>query len=320
MIIGLVLLALTVWIVCALVSQKTNKSKNTTSSTISQTNHNAATANNGGTRVKNNTHFSVNAILNKQVFHKTFGLGTVVDIGDASKPEEKYITVKFDGESKKLLYPMVFATKAMTLCDVALREQMEQCLEISQKPPQTSTIKTSATGSGDISVCTGNCSTCKRDVCIEDKYHKVGNLEISTKTTKNGEVKMKTGQIIYAKTHAEFLNSTFGTNYKQWMKSVWNYDDNTIVWMVRFNRAKDGWRNSFVSSNVIREENLEHALEWNGRSVAERLDTKRIVIEINEEEMRRKYIFRGVYAYDEEKSNPYAARYYNKISDEFLQR
>lgn len=320
MIIGLVLLALTVWIVCVLVSPKTNKSKNTTSSTISQTYHNAATTNNAGTRVKNNTHFSVNAILNKQVFHKTFGLGTVVDIGDASKPGEKYITVKFDGESKKLLYPTVFVIKAMMLCDVALREQMEQCLEISQKPPQTSTIKTSTTGSGDISMCTGNCSTCKRDVCIEDKYHKVGNLEISTKTTKNGEVKMKTGQIIYAKTHAEFLNSTFGTNYKQWMKSVWNYDENTIVWMVRFNREIDGWRNTFVSSNRIKEENLEHTLEWNGKPVGDPLNSKRIVIEIDEEGPRRKYIFRGVYTCDKENSNPYTVRYHNKISDEFIQR
>ena len=55
---------------------------------------------------------------------------------------------------------------------------------------------------------------------------------------------MKTGEFIYAKTHAEFLNEAFGTNYKAWMKSSWKYDKEWVVWMVRFNRVVDGWTNT----------------------------------------------------------------------------
>lgn len=61
---------------------------------------------------------------------------------------------------------------------------------------------------------------------------------------------MKTNDFFYADTHAEFLNNVFGTNYKQWMKSVWEYDIDTIVWMVRFDKeTRDGWRNSFINEN-----------------------------------------------------------------------
>lgn len=68
---------------------------------------------------------------------------------------------------------------------------------------------------------------------------------------------MKTNDFFYADTHAEFLNNVFGTNYKQWMKSVWEYDIDTIVWMVRFDKeTRDGWRNSFINENELLEENL----------------------------------------------------------------
>ena len=318
MILGLLFLALTVWIVYLIVRQKTNKSKNTSEPAITRLYQNTnTTTNNEDPRVKINTSFSVNDILGKQVSHKSFGLGMVVDISDASKPEEKYLTVKFEGGSKKLAYPMVFMTKAMTLCDATLREQMENCLQIPQKKPQISTTETVQPG-GLRSVCTGNCSTCKRETCIEDKNYKFDGYETKNRSIIKGERKMKTGDIVYAKTHADFLNATFGTDYKQWMKCVWNYNENTIVWMVRFNRETGGWRNSFVSSSRIKEENLEHALEWNGKSVADRLDTKRIVIEIDDSGYRRKYIFRGIYTYDKEASNPYTVRYYNKISDEMF--
>ena len=52
---------------------------------------------------------------------------------------------------------------------------------------------------------------------------------------KKGEKVMKSGDVIYARTHAEFLNEAFGTNYKAYMKCVWKYDEEWIVWMVRFN-------------------------------------------------------------------------------------
>jgi hypothetical protein len=313
MVLGLFLLAFTVWLVYSIVRNKSEKSKSTSTSAIPQRYHDPITSTKGDTRVKINTSFSVNEILSKRVFHKSFGYGIVVDISDASKPGEKYLTVKFEGGSKKLAYPMVFMTKTMTLCDATLRERMEKCFEVPRTLPQ-------ASKQGDVikSICTGNCSTCTRDSCIEDKNYKYDGFETKNSSISKGETKMKTGEIVYAKTHAEFLNATFGTNYKQWMKCVWNYNENTIVWMVRFNHETGGWRNSFVSSNRIKEENLEHALEWNGKSVADRLDTKRIVVEIDDSGYRRKYIFRGIYTYDKEASNPYTVRYYNKVSDEMF--
>ena len=125
---------------------------------------------------------------------------------------------------------------------------------------------------------------------------------------------MKKGEVIYARTHAEFLNKVFGTNYKAWMKCTWKYDYDTIVWMVRFNEKDGGWRNTFVSKTRIQEENLEKGRTNWDRALSD-LGKKRIVIEIDDEGMFRKYIFRGIYAYDEKNSDPYTSRYYDQISE-----
>ena len=52
---------------------------------------------------------------------------------------------------------------------------------------------------------------------------------------------MKLNEITYARTHADFLNKKFGTNYKAWMKSVYYLNDEYEVWMVRFDGVlRDG--------------------------------------------------------------------------------
>ncbi len=38
-----------------------------------------------------------------------------------------------------------------------------------------------------------------------------------------------------AKTHAEFLNQKYETNYTQWYKSTWTRDDGIVVWFVAIN-------------------------------------------------------------------------------------
>ena len=43
---------------------------------------------------------------------------------------------------------------------------------------------------------------------------------------------------------------------------------------------------------------------------------KRIVIEVKDD-IPKKYIFRGIYKYDEENSDPYVVHYFDKIADEF---
>ena len=129
---------------------------------------------------------------------------------------------------------------------------------------------------------------------------------------------MKTGEIIYAKTHADFLNQAFGTNYKAWMKSCWDYNGVWTVWMVRFNRTDGGWRNTFVSDTRIKEENLYNVKEWDRQPVSTNVPKKRIVIQIEDFGHTRKYIFRGLYVYDEKNSNPYGVRYLDKVGEEIL--
>ena len=130
---------------------------------------------------------------------------------------------------------------------------------------------------------------------------------------------MKSGEFIYAKTHAEFLNKSFGTNYKSWMKCVWNYSDDLIVWMVRFDKNINGWRNTFVSDSRIKEENLDNVAIWDGKTVetAMEIHKNRLVIEIIDLSHIRKYVFRGRFIYDRENSNPRTVRFYDKIDDQF---
>lgn len=57
--------------------------------------------------------------------------------------------------------------------------------------------------------------------------------------------------IVTARTHAEFLNKVFGTHYKQWMKSTWEYAKDTIVWMVRFYGEHSGYQNRLLGDGRI---------------------------------------------------------------------
>lgn len=130
---------------------------------------------------------------------------------------------------------------------------------------------------------------------------------------------MKTGEFIYAKTHADFLNQAFGTNYKAWMKAVWPYyDENTVVWMVRFNAKDGGFTNTFLSDTRIEEKLLDPNMQVSPSNLY--LNKDRIVIQIIDIDLdhtrTRKYIFKGVYKYDKTNSTPPLVRYHDKISDE----
>ena len=128
---------------------------------------------------------------------------------------------------------------------------------------------------------------------------------------------MKNGDYIYANTHADFLNQAFGTNYKAWMSCVWQYNEDTIVWMVRFDHInREGWRNVFETKERIKEENLYEKKIWDGIPMSKLVNYKRIVIEVKDD-IPKKYIFRGIYKYDEENSDPYVVHYFDKIADEF---
>lgn len=124
---------------------------------------------------------------------------------------------------------------------------------------------------------------------------------------------------IYARTHAEFLNTAFGTNYKAWMRTVWNYGG-ILVWMVRFDGVvRDGWRNKFLSDDCIIEENLnKNKTMFGGKPISESIEKekKRAVFEITGNGAYRRYTFRGLFVYDNERSNDNSIHYYNKVSDE----
>ena len=128
---------------------------------------------------------------------------------------------------------------------------------------------------------------------------------------------MKRNDFIYAKSHADFLNQLFGLELKGWMKSSREYN-NQIVWMVYFDEInRGGWCNHFLSEDECCQFNAEHRGNWDGKDINESLDQNRVVFEIKDAGSLRKYVFRGVFEYEAEKSNALRYVYFKKISDEF---
>ena len=118
-------------------------------------------------------------------------------------------------------------------------------------------------------------------------------------------------------THAELLNRVFCTDYKRWMSSVWNVDDDTIVWMVRFDgKIRDGWRNRILSDDSLCQENVYGKKMWKGVPVDDSQQL-RLVFAITEDDYCRKYVFKGVYKYDPNGSDPKGREYFKKQSSEF---
>lgn len=130
---------------------------------------------------------------------------------------------------------------------------------------------------------------------------------------------MKIGEVVYAKTHAEFLNKTFGTNYKAWMKCCYCLNIKYEVWMIRFDgKARDGWKN-FYNGDIIKDENLFYDRKsWDNIPLPKTLYHTKLVFEIIEKSsIDRMYVFKGVYEYQKDISNPYKVRVYKKLSNEF---
>lgn len=46
------------------------------------------------------------------------------------------------------------------------------------------------------------------------------------------------GKEIEAKTNADFYNLLFGTNYKQYMRSIYNLSNESVVWMIRIDSTE----------------------------------------------------------------------------------
>jgi len=86
---------------------------------------------------------------------------------------------------------------------------------------------------------------------VKKKY---GDIKSSSKE----KVNLNEYITFFANTHKAFLKKAFDVNVENNQKSYWNYygDPDIIVWMVRFEGQRDGWKNRFVdeSKMVIKEE------------------------------------------------------------------
>ena len=118
-------------------------------------------------------------------------------------------------------------------------------------------------------------------------------------------------EVVYARTNAEFLNKRFGTNYKGWMKCGWNYDSDTIVWMVPFDGVERyGWRNRIVDANTVREDYVGlESLKLEGHKRIK--EHHRIVVKKDQ----GKYTILGLYSYDFDNSDEKIRRIWIKIRD-----
>lgn len=108
-------------------------------------------------------------------------------------------------------------------------------------------------------------------------------------------------KIIKAKSHADFLNQAFGTNYRAFLKSRFPYGDDTWVWMIRIDgKVHSGWRNIKISENEVWEEYVGDG-EPTYTKTKER--AYRIVVEIVDAPAGRNYLILGKYKFDFENSS-----------------
>ena len=133
----------------------------------------------------------------------------------------------------------------------------------------------------------------------ETKETEPEELEESGMILRAQQMKKTYPEVVYARTHAEFLNIRFGTNYKAWMKSRWQYDADTWVWIVRFDgKNRGGWVNRIVSYNEI----WEQYVGWDTPTYKGDAKKNRIVVSVLESGRGREYHVLGKFKLDNERS------------------
>ena len=103
--------------------------------------------------------------------------------------------------------------------------------------------------------------------------------------------------VVRARTHAEFINKVFGTNYKAWMKCSYPYSSNIIVWMVRFDGVNFDFKNRFVEG----EEKIEES--YCGKANVLRNYSARLAVSVEDYGCGRMYVVKGLYKYVPEESS-----------------
>ncbi len=92
---------------------------------------------------------------------------------------------------------------------------------------------------------------------------------------------IKAGEVIYAKTNAELLNTLLGKRYKAWMKAGYPLRFGEMLWMPRLDgKVRAGWRNTMQNGQIIEEyvggqpypSNIYDGLNIKRRAVFEKRD------------------------------------------------
>ena len=131
---------------------------------------------------------------------------------------------------------------------------------------------------------------------------------------------MKTGEFVYARTHAELLNELLGTNYKAWMKSSIMLPDGKRLWMIRLENvvSDSGWKNQLVSADRI-EEKIVGELKFGDQTTvlgSGKYSEDRVDFDLIPFGSHRKYVFRGVFRINLELSSV-NKNVWDKILDEY---
>ena len=135
---------------------------------------------------------------------------------------------------------------------------------------------------------------------VSTDYLLIGKeFEKKKKYTVERNTAMNTGDIINARTHAEFLNILIGRNYRGYMKCTHNLGCNNVIWMIRLDGqvTKAGWRNSLEQAgDVIVEEYVGNPADKMKGHCSYPMYQTRYVFDISEDlKGRRSYIFRGAF-------------------------
>lgn len=119
----------------------------------------------------------------------------------------------------------------------------------------------------------------------------------------------------YAKTHADFLNQKYGTNFVGYMHCTYTLSNKDVIWMVEINGRinKEKFCNTICDNGAtIKEEYFGD----NPLTLSRFVKTAsgiRIAVNVHKETETREYEILGRYAYDIEASNITKCHYWRKI-------
>lgn len=117
----------------------------------------------------------------------------------------------------------------------------------------------------------------------------------------------ETGNVIKAKTHADFLNILLHKSYDGYGKCVYSFNDRDVIWMIRLDNkpTATGWCNSLsADGEKITESYIGAPIDRLDSHKAPAFHQRRYVFDIVETTTReREYIFKGVFEFSKEEGN-----------------